>query len=136
MTKLERVGGVMVNVYERFVCEDSLSRCEEDTAGSQAMLLDGLELVADVVDDRATTEEVVERWRRQVCERSDDVDPGNEHDWQSLWIGLCIGMRRPDLANYSTYMKHGFPLERSDGTGFEEGTEDGFETDADFDDES
>lgn len=39
------------------------------------------------------------------------IDPFEERDWYSLWMGFVIGLGRPDLANYDHYMELGFPIE-------------------------
>jgi hypothetical protein len=65
-------------------------------------------------DEKAAKEkEVLERWKTEVCARSNKIDPDGEQDWLSMWIGFAIGAGLPmEVAtDYSFYIEKAFPLE-------------------------
>lgn len=61
-----------------------------------------------------TDEEVIKRWREDIvlhaAELDEDSDKGG-HDWHSLWAGFVVALGRRDIADWSSYMKLGFPVE-------------------------
>lgn len=65
-------------------------------------------MVIDAVELDATVRE----WSN-FCKQADDVDPSNDLDWQSLWIGFALGRGLSiELAtSYRIYMDRVFPLE-------------------------
>lgn len=63
---------------------------------------------------RPTQRQIIGRWRREIVQQAKKIDPGQEHDWHSIWVGFVIGAGRPEFADYQTYMAIGFPEEIAD----------------------
>jgi hypothetical protein len=58
-----------------------------------------------------TNDQVVDLWRQRIVLRANEVDPGQEQIWESIWIGFVTALDRPDLATYDGYINLGFPVE-------------------------
>lgn len=61
-----------------------------------------------------TDEQVVEFWKENIVANSNDLDDetdGGGHDWHSLWSGMVIALGRPDLTDWESYQRLGFPEE-------------------------
>jgi hypothetical protein len=60
-------------------------------------------------------EEVLARWKKEICEMADIIDPGEEQTWQGIWIGFAIGCGMPieKATSYTFYIDKAFPLEIS-----------------------
>jgi hypothetical protein len=45
---------------------------------------------------------VVEAWATEICHKADILDPDNQLDWESMWIGFAIGkgLSINDAANF------------------------------------
>jgi hypothetical protein len=56
-----------------------------------------------------TNVELLARWKTEIVDGN--IDPENEYYWESIWVGFVIGAGHPELANYTDYMRLGFPLE-------------------------
>ncbi len=56
---------------------------------------------------------VIEAWKIDVCARSGEIDPENEHDWQSLFVGFAVGRGLPlsEALSSDLYYDHAFPEE-------------------------
>lgn len=54
-------------------------------------------------------QEIIECWRQDIV--MSNVDPNQEHDWYSLWVGFVIALQRRDLADYEHYKRLGFQVE-------------------------
>ena len=55
-------------------------------------------------------------WRTLICNKADEVDPGSELCWRSLWIGFCVGHGVSLSEAISHYEDIGFE-EELEGTG-------------------
>jgi hypothetical protein len=58
-------------------------------------------------------EEVLARWKKEICDKAKKVDPGSEFTWQGIWVGFAIGCGMPleKATSYDFYINHAFPLE-------------------------
>lgn len=74
------------------------------------------------MEKELTNDEVVRRWREQICkpaqatettmnEIDGEAPDWERYNWEGIWVGFVIGLGRPDLANYRSYMDLGFPWE-------------------------
>lgn len=61
---------------------------------------------------KPTNDEIMVRWRDEICKKADEVDPENMYVWEGVWCGFVIGAGRPDLATYEGYQEFGWPQER------------------------
>lgn len=63
--------------------------------------------------EKITLKEVAEEWGAEVCAKANEVDPLDEHEWRSMWIGFAIGRGlAPEVAtDYDFYMEFAFPFE-------------------------
>jgi len=57
-----------------------------------------------------TEADIVVAWRERIVKKNTELG-FEEDDWQSLWKGFVCALAYPELANYSNYMRLGFPIE-------------------------
>lgn len=54
-----------------------------------------------------TKAELLAAWAAEICANQDIIDPCDEHDWQSLFVGFAIGKGYPltEALDYALYME-------------------------------
>jgi hypothetical protein len=70
-------------------------------------------------------ESLIAAWRYEVCNQANEIDPEDEHDWHSLFVGFALGhgLSIEDATDYKFYEQYAYPLER-EATGSEAPDED------------
>ena len=60
---------------------------------------------------------VVGEWGDMICRHSKQVDPGDELQWESMFIGFAIGrgLTIDEATDYDLYIDHAFVKEACDG---------------------
>lgn len=58
-------------------------------------------------------DEITQLWAEKVCKWHDKEteDTLEESYWSSIWVGFMLALDRPDLIDYQSYMRLGFPQE-------------------------
>jgi hypothetical protein len=60
---------------------------------------------------KLSNDDVQRLWRDRICKRAKKIDPNDEQDWYSMWIGFVVALGREDLMRHTKYMDIGFPVE-------------------------
>jgi len=58
-------------------------------------------------------EELIEMWKKEICDKSEEIDPEEELCWKSLFVGFLIGkgIDIETATDYKLYEEKALPME-------------------------